>query len=451
MRAFISLTLIVLVLNGHFLEHNLKLRKTNEVIDFETVINEAKKYFEKGMDLYLQYCKKTTEYFEAREYEQFFTNIIQALQSLKNYLSKYNFTQLSQIFIDYFEKCKVWLHDFNLDYFVDLVKTDIDNQRAFFASNYFDETLENFIYELRRGLMGIRFYKFEEDIYEDYAKFLRELDRADIKKAIENFGKEFQREVQKFDEKEFIKLIEEIKNAFQKALKKLMRNLDLTEDMYSDKIKELKDEIRTKVNIDDEMKRNIKEVFNNFKNKVLPLIDINAILKITRFVLERYVSNLKRENLKLYFELIKNWISYFKGYISDEYYQYLMQYYDKIYEKSQEIADSINIDSIMSQIENFLNKVKQFFTNTDESQFMADIENSFKTIKDYILQYDFNTKFQEYFGYVKRMVNVIYQFNFGFVTSIVTLIFKMAQALYESIPRVYNSNNFVIYDDNFFS
>ena len=451
MRAFISITLIVLVLNGHFLEHNLKLRKTNELIDFETVINEAKKYFEKGIDLYLQYCKKTTEFFEAREYEKFFTNIIQALQSLKNYLSKYNFTQLSQIFIDYFEKCRVWLHDFNLDYFVDLVKTDIDNQRAFFASNYFDQTLENVLYELRRGMMGIKFYDFEEDFYKGYARFLRDLDNADIKKAIESFGKEFQREVQKFDEKKFMEFIEEIKNAFQKSLKKVMRNLDLTEDMYSDKIKELKDEIQKKVNIDDEMKKNIKDAFNHFKNNVLPLIDINAILKITRFVLERYVSNLKRENLKLYFELIKDWISYFKGYISDEYYQYLMQYYDKIYEKSQEIADSINIDSIISQIENFLNKVKQFFSNTDAPQFMQDIENSFNTIKDYILQYDFNTKFQEYFGYVKRMVNVLYQFNFGFITSIITLIFKMAQALYESIPRVYNSNNFVIYDDNFFS
>ena len=299
--------------------------------------------------------------------------------------------------------------------------------------------------------MGIRFYKFEEDFYEGYARFLKDLDQADIKKAIERFGKDFQEGVQKFDEKKFKELIEELKNGFQKALKKVMRNLDLTEDMYSDKIKELKDEIQKKVNIDDEMKKNIKDAFNHFKNNVLPLIDINAILKITRFVLERYVSNLKRENLKLYFELIKDWISYFKGYISDEYYQYLMQYYDKIYEKSQEIADSINIDSIISQIEDFLNKFKKFFSDTDESQFMQDIENSFNTIKDYILQYDFNTKFQEYFGYVKRMVNVIYQFNFGFVTSIVTLIFKMAQALYESIPRVYNSNNFVIYDDNFFS
>ena len=307
MKSLIVLLLIALVSSNEMIETKIKLRRTadfelNQIVDF------LKEYFEKALDLYFQGCENTVNYFESKKYEQFFNKIIQILyiqfyldyliiiqtiQDIKNFLSKYTFDELKEKFILYFEKFKIFINEFNPDFIIDYILEIIDNFRSFIAITYFDENIEQYVGKFREMIMELKLYVAEGAFYSGFSEFLLELNRINIKKVIKEFVKEFDRSLKNFNEEQFKQEIEKIKNEFQKEVIKMENELSAFKNYMPQEISKLKEQLR---NLPDELEqgRHFQEISDYYSQikAYIDNFDINQVLKVVQYVLEKYVSKL---------------------------------------------------------------------------------------------------------------------------------------------------------------
>ena len=451
MKSLIVLLLIALVSSNEMIETKIKLRRTadfelNQIVDF------LKEYFEKALDLYFQGCENTVNYFESKKYEQFFNKIIQTIQDIKNFLSKYTFDELKEKFILYFEKFKIFINEFNPDFIIDYILEIIDNFRSFIAITYFDENIEQYVGKFREIIMELKLYVAEGAFYSGFSEFLLELNRINIKKVIKEFVKEFDRSLKNFNEEQFKQEIEKIKNEFQKEVIKMENELSAFKNYMPQEISKLKEQLR---NLPDELEqgRHFQEISDYYSQikAYIDNFDINQVLKVVQYVLEKYVSKITKKNLESIYNQIKEYIKKLKDYISEENYNYLIQYFDALIELSTKETEKIDIIEIKKKIENFLNTIQGFFKNLDPSGFLTQFKAAFSNLINYIVEYNFEEPINKLIDYSIRVTKVYYQFNFGYITTIYTLIYKTIQTFSDSMPQVYNKNNVVIYGDDFFS
>lgn len=451
MKSLIVLLLIALVSSNEIIETKIKLRRTAD-IELNQIVDFLKEYFEKALNLYLQGCEKTVINLESKKYEQLFNKIIQAIQDIKNFLSKYTFNELKEKFILYFEKFKIFINEFNPDFIIDYILAIIDNYRSFIATTYFDENIEQFVVQLREIIMRMRLYEVEGAFYKGFSEFLYELNRINIKEIIQQFVKEFDRSFKNFDEEQFKKEIEKMKTEFQKEIIKMENELSEFKKYLPQEISKLKEEVRNLLYIlDDEYKmQEIAEYYSNIKQYV-DNFDINQVLKVVQYVLENYVSKITKQNLEPIYNKIKEYIKKLKDYISEENYNYLIQYIDALIELSTKETEKIDIIVIKTKIENFLKSIQGFFKELDSAGFLAQLKAACNNLVEYIVGYNFQEPLNTFIDYCIRATKVYYQFNFGYITTIYTLVYKTIQTFYDSMPQVYNKNNVVIYGDDFFS
>ena len=451
MKSLIALLLIALVSSNEIIETKINLRRTAD-IELNQIVDFLKEYFEKAIDLYLKYCDKTVNYFESKNYEQLFIKTIQIIQEIKNYLSKFTFNELKEKFILFFEKYKTFFNDFNPDFIVDYFLDIIDNWRAFLATIYFQPNIEKFVVEIREEFMRMRLYKAEEELFKVYAEYIYELNRININEVLQKIIRGFNSLIDAFNEEKFRKQLEQMKIEMQKGIMKMEIEMNELKKKIPDIFKENKkrmEEIPKELEKEEvlavisEKYKMVKQYIDNF--------DFNQITKIIKFVLDKYVAKIKKENLELIYKQIKEYIPILKEYISEKNYNYLIEYLDKLIELSKKESEKIDTKLILQKIDKFLTTIKNFFRDIDEVEFIKQLKEAAKNFINYLIKFNYEDKINKYIDYCVRLIKVFREFNFGFIMTIYTLSFKTLQVLYESTPQVYNKNKVIIYGDDFFS
>ena len=450
MKSLIALLLITLVSSNEMIETKIKLRRTAD-IELKQIVEFVKEYFDKVVTYYLQNCEKLVKYLEAREYEKFFIKIIQIIQNIKNYLSKYTFNELQEIFISYYEKSKTF-NDFNIDFQIDIIIDIVDNLRAFIATIYFDQSIEKYISELRIQITNLKLYEFEAGFYQYFYRLLIELNYFNIKEQIKILANNFEREFKKFDEEKFKNELEYFKNKANTEIIKIQNEMDAFKNRLSEEILNLKLKIKTFLTYEDgdERLEKIVQIYTQIKTYI-ENFDIEQLLKIIKYILEKFISKITKKNLEPFFNTIKENIKALKDYIGAENYNYLIEYIDKLIESLNQGTEKIDISVIEKNVEKYLKTIKNFFKEIDGSDFIKQFKDAVNSIIDYIMEYNLEEKAKIFIDYCMRVIKTYYDFNFGFILTIYTLVFKTIQTLLESMPQVYNKNNIVIYGDDFFS